>query len=145
METRNHTTSAALLDLAGSGPNTDNAAAETVMIMSVIAALRDRKDETTTAITAELTQMGVMKVWHGVNTADLDPQERRAIIRSKIFLKDKYLASGVFDKFKARLVAGGHLQDKTLYEKFIVTYSCPNICVYHGCYSGKGMQRACYY
>ena len=107
---------AALLDLAGSGPNVDNAGAETVMIMSVKAALRDRKDETTTAMTAELTQMEVMKVWHGVNTADLNPQERRAIISSKMFLKDKYLASGVFDKFKARLVAGGHLQDKTLYE-----------------------------
>jgi hypothetical protein len=27
-----------------------------------------------------------------------------------------YLASGVFEKFKARLVAGGHQQDKGLYE-----------------------------
>ena len=42
--------------------------------------------------------------------------QRRAIISSKMFLKDKYLASGASDKFKARLVAGGHLQDKTLYE-----------------------------
>ena len=33
-----------------------------------------------------------------------------------MFLKDKYSASGVFDKFKARLVAGGDQQDKGLYE-----------------------------
>jgi hypothetical protein len=33
-----------------------------------------------------------------------------------MFLKDKYLASGVFEKFKARLVAGGHQLDKRLYE-----------------------------
>ena len=33
-----------------------------------------------------------------------------------MFLKDKYLASGAFDKFKARLVGGGDGQDKSLYE-----------------------------
>lgn len=33
-----------------------------------------------------------------------------------MFLKDKYLASGTFEKFKARLVAGGNQQDKSLYE-----------------------------
>ena len=33
-----------------------------------------------------------------------------------MFLKDKYLASGVFENFKARLVAGGDQQDKGLYE-----------------------------
>jgi hypothetical protein len=33
-----------------------------------------------------------------------------------MFLKDKYFASGVFEKFKARLVAGGDQQDKGLYE-----------------------------
>jgi hypothetical protein len=31
-------------------------------------------------------------------------------------LKDKYFASGAFEKFKARLVAGGNQQDKELYE-----------------------------
>jgi hypothetical protein len=33
-----------------------------------------------------------------------------------MFLKDKYLASGAFERFKARLVAGGDMQDKSLYE-----------------------------
>ncbi len=42
--------------------------------------------------------------------------QRRAIIRSSMFLKDKYFASSAFEKFKARLVAGGDQQDRTMYE-----------------------------
>jgi hypothetical protein len=37
------------------------------------------------------------------------------IISSSTFLKDKYTAEGIFEKLKARLVAGGHLQDRTVY------------------------------
>jgi hypothetical protein len=55
-------------------------------------------------------------VWHGVKLSHLTHAERKAIIRSTMFLKDKYFASGVFQKFKARLVAGGDQQDKGLYE-----------------------------
>lgn len=33
-----------------------------------------------------------------------------------MFLKDKYLSHGEFEKFKARLVAGGHMQDRSLYD-----------------------------
>lgn len=89
---------------------------EVALTMSVKAALRDRNKEATTVIKAELTQMKTLKVWHGVKTKDLTVPQRRAIIRSSMFLKDKYLASGAFDKFKARLVAGGNQQDKSLYE-----------------------------
>ena len=46
-------------------------------------------------MTAELTQMRDKKVWHGVSTADLNIRDRRAIRSSKMFLKDKYLASFV--------------------------------------------------
>jgi Reverse transcriptase (RNA-dependent DNA polymerase) len=33
-----------------------------------------------------------------------------------MFVKEKYLANGEYDKLKARLVAGGHMQDKSLYD-----------------------------
>ena len=33
-----------------------------------------------------------------------------------MFLKDKYTADGKFDKLKSRLVAGGHLQDRDIYD-----------------------------
>ena len=32
-----------------------------------------------------------------------------------MFLKKKFLPDGAFDKLKARLVAGGHLQDREIY------------------------------
>jgi predicted lactoylglutathione lyase len=87
-----------------------------VFTISVKAALRDRRDEATPVIMAELKQMLEKKVWHGVHTRTLTRNQRSAIIRSSMFLKDKYLASGAFERFKARLVAGGNQQDKGLYD-----------------------------
>ncbi len=83
--------------------------------ISITAALRDRGDEARSVIMAELQQMLDKKVWHGVRTNGLTSNERKAVIRSSMFLKDKFTASGVFDKIKARLVAGGDQQDKELY------------------------------
>lgn len=84
--------------------------------ISVRAALRDRRDEATPVIMAELKQMLDKHVWHGVHTSSLTHKQRSAIIRSSMFLKDKYLASGAFERFKARLVAGGNQQDRGLYD-----------------------------
>ena len=56
------------------------------------------------------------QVFHGVHTRDLTKTQQSAIIRSSMFLKDKYLASDAFERFKARLVAGGNQQDKELYQ-----------------------------
>jgi hypothetical protein len=42
--------------------------------------------------------------------------EKQLILPSKLFLKDKYKPDGAFDKFKARLVAGGHRQNHEDYE-----------------------------
>ncbi len=41
---------------------------------------------------------------------------KQLIIPSKLFLKDKYRPDGTFDKFKARLGAGGHRQNHDDYE-----------------------------
>jgi hypothetical protein len=84
--------------------------------MSVKAALRDRPDDAMPVIEAEIKQMLSKKVWHGVNVHGLSDAQRRKILNSSMFLKDKYSASGVFEKFKARLVAGGNRQDKEMYE-----------------------------
>jgi hypothetical protein len=75
---------------------------DSAFTISVTAALRDRLDEATPVIMAELKQILDKRVWHGVHTQDL----------SKNVLKDKCLASGAFERFKARLVAGGNQQDE---------------------------------
>jgi hypothetical protein len=56
------------------------------------------------------------KVWHGVHSTSLTAAMLKAVIRSSMFLKDKYMASGAFDKLKARLMVGGDQQDKELYD-----------------------------
>ena len=88
----------------------------TLVGMTVRAALRERGEEARNAIMAELQQMVAKSVWHGVHLSSLSNSARQAVIRSKMFLKDKHSADGVFEKFKARLVAGGDQQDKNLYE-----------------------------
>jgi hypothetical protein len=87
-----------------------------VFKMSVRAALRERGEEARPVIMAELQQMIDKGVWRAIRTSSLTRAQHGAIIRSSMFLKDKYLASGEFEKFKARLVAGGDQQDKGLYD-----------------------------
>ena len=71
-----------------------------------------RADE---AAIKELSQLHRKKVWEIITSLPLSRSARRKIIRSSIFLKEKFTASGAFDKLKARLVAGGHQQDRSVY------------------------------
>jgi hypothetical protein len=84
--------------------------------ISVNAALRERGNEARPVILAELKQMMEKHVWHGVIVSDLTRDDRNKVIRCSMFLKEKFTASGEYDKLKARLVAGGDQQDKELYE-----------------------------
>ena len=68
------------------------------------------------SVVKEMIQLHSMKTWTGVHVRDITTKEAQRIISSSMFLKDKYTAEGFFDKLKARLVAGGHLQDKQIYE-----------------------------
>ena len=50
-----------------------------------------------------------------IRAKDLTYKQMKGMIRSMIFLKDKYLPTGEFEKLKARLVALGNFQDQELY------------------------------
>ena len=84
--------------------------------ISVRRAMKDKPEEAREAIVAELKQMLRLKVWHPVRYSDLSAAARKAILRTTMFLKEKFTADGLFEKLKARLVAGGDQQDKELYE-----------------------------
>jgi hypothetical protein len=73
--------------------------------------------ETHGAVVAELKQMLELKVWRPVNTGNLSPSQFKSIIPSSLFCKQKFLPNGQPDKFKARLVAGGHRQIRNLYDE----------------------------
>ena len=63
------------------------------------------------AVTLELTHCISKGVFKGLKPSD----STQNAIPSKMFLTPKKLPSGAIDKMKARLVAGGHRQDRSLY------------------------------
>ena len=82
--------------------------------MSVREAPRTRGDDARLVINKELQQMIDKKAPVLYNR--LTAGERACIIRSSMFFKRKTRPDGRFDKYKARLVAGGDQQDKNLYD-----------------------------
>ena len=83
--------------------------------ISVKRALEEMRDAAMESMVAEMKQHVLdKKTFHPVFSSE-KPEGTRAI-RSHMFLKEKRDANGVFQKVKARLVAGGNAQDKTLYD-----------------------------
>jgi len=76
------------------------------------------------AIVQEIMQMESKGVWKGIRPSQLTFKQRKKIICSSMFLKEKFRADGSFEKLKARLVAGGHQQDRDAFES---TNSAPTI------------------
>ena len=67
------------------------------------------------SIYTEIKQMPDKKVFTPQDPRKLTKCQLRKAIMSTMFLKEKFLSNGDFEKLKARLVAGGHQQDKTAY------------------------------
>ena len=78
--------------------------------ISVKAALRRSPEMALKSMYQEISSLHAKKVFKGVHPSQI---ESRKIIKSFCFLKDKYTSTGTFDKLKARLVAGGHMQDRS--------------------------------
>jgi hypothetical protein len=68
------------------------------------------------SIVKEVKQMLDQEVWEGQDASQLSAEDWETVISSMIFLKEKFTAEGLFQKLKARLVAGGHQQKKELFE-----------------------------
>lgn len=83
--------------------------------ISIKRALAEFGNAAVQSIQSELSQMLSKKVWEPVSLKDLTHEQRRSIIRSHMFLKEKLSSNGSFEKLKARLVAGGDAQDRSVY------------------------------
>ena len=80
--------------------------------ISVKKALEKYPLEANDSIKAELRQMIEKRVWRPVLVDELDSQQRRKIIRSFMFLKEKYSpTTKQLEKLKSRLVAMGNMQN----------------------------------
>ena len=79
-------------------------------------ALKSMPRATIRATALELLQADDKGTMRAVLKKNLTLKQLKKVIRSSLFLKMKYDSSGKFDKLKARLVAGGHMQDRSLYD-----------------------------
>ena len=86
---------------------------ENAFNMSIKKAVEKWSGKAVSAIQDELNQMIDKEVWTAVRKSSI-PRNKK-IIPSFMFLKEKYLANGELERIKARLVAGGHIQDLTPY------------------------------
>ena len=86
--------------------------------MSIQEAIDKLGERAVTSIEKEMRMIKLEKnAIEGVKLKDLSYEQKRKIIPSKLFLKEKYTASGEFEKLKARMVAGGHKQERTVNEQ----------------------------
>jgi len=76
------------------------------------------------AIKKELGGFLYKKVFHPRMKTSLNAAEMRRIISCSLFVREKFLPDGRFQKLKARAVAGGHQQDKAQYGDL----SSPTVC-----------------
>ena len=85
---------------------------------SIQKALNKHPEESLKAAKIELKQILDKKGFSGILPSDIGG---KTFLPSMMFLKEKYTPSGEFDKLKARLVGGGHKQDRDLYDKSSTT------------------------
>jgi hypothetical protein len=84
--------------------------------LTIKRAIEELGDKAIDAIEKEIGQLYARGTFARANVHDMTAAIRRTIISSSCFLKEKFNAEGLFDKLKARLVAGGHRQDRSVYK-----------------------------
>jgi hypothetical protein len=89
-----------------------------LMNLSLEAAIQNFSEKARDACKAELKQLFEEKrALRPVKWADLTAEQKESVIRSHMFLKEKY-EDGKFVKMKGRVVADGRMQDRTIYTNY---------------------------
>ena len=84
--------------------------------LTIAQAIKEYGQDAVESVVKELMQLVQMGTFEGVNVNELTPDKLKLIIPSSSFVKAKYTADGAFEKLKTRLVAGGHRQDRLIYD-----------------------------
>jgi len=84
--------------------------------MSAKQALNELGTEALEALVKEIDGILQRKVWHGVLRSSLSKTQLKRIIRSSCFMKPKAV-DGIITMIKARVVAGGNNQDRSIYDE----------------------------
>lgn len=79
------------------------------------------------SIFLEVEAMEKKKVFTPINHSNLTYKQRKNVIRSFMFLKEKFKPDGTFDKLKSRLTANGKTQDRAEVEQMFGRTSSPTI------------------
>jgi hypothetical protein len=96
--------------------------------MTIKQALKKYSKDARKAISAEMSQLLSKKVWKPlISKKQAKHSKHHNILPSSMFLKEKFLANGSFEKLKARLVAGGHRTDQSLYT--VDDLASPTVCL----------------
>ena len=64
------------------------------------------------SVVQELMSLNNMNTFWGMDVRKMSEDQLRRVITSKTFLKEKFTPEGIYERLKARLVAGGHLQSR---------------------------------
>lgn len=84
--------------------------------MSVSEAMTRHGAAARTAIEAELHGHQEKPAWRPLNHYEFQRLDKKCLLRTMWVIVEKFDANGMFDKIKARLVAVGSQQDRTLYD-----------------------------
>lgn len=84
--------------------------------MSIAKAKQEYGSYADAAVDKEILQMLDLGVWKEVDPGTLNRETLKSVIFSLLFLKAKHSSEGEFQELKARLVANGSQQDKSVFD-----------------------------
>ena len=87
--------------------------------------LKTRREATEESADKEIEKLAKLKLGDGVYERSLTPNQRKSIMGTFMFLKDKFDAQGNFKEYKGRLVGDGRHQDRNYLKEVYGSTSSP--------------------
>ena len=95
--------------------NCNNIQRDHIYNLSIKGVIKTHGNIAVKALFTECSSLLGKSTFHPISKKTLSEAELKAVIRSSCFVKEKTTPEGIVDKVKARVVAGGNQQDKSIY------------------------------